>query len=219
MIEGKSVVIRNETFVLLPYRCVFRPSDASLLVADLHWGKSETFQMSGFAVPSGVLDSDLARLTEALAATNAKRLIVLGDLIHAPKGLTPELVERLSEWRHRHDSLMIDLVRGNHDRVRKLPPPWRIEIHDAPIRDDAGFCFAHETPEPLDSTPSEFAWTGHSHPIVRLRGGGDTLRLPCFAIGPSSAVLPAFSEFTGGMEVDRRRHRIYAIAEGQVLEI
>jgi DNA ligase-associated metallophosphoesterase len=209
------VTIRGEDFLLLPQRVAFRIADRTLLAADLHWGKSEIFQRHGIAVSSQVLNEDLARLSSAILETDAQRLLILGDLIHAPMGLTPEVIQTVRQWREVHLDLKIELIRGNHDRLTKWPESWRIEVHTEPIVDEP-FLFAHDPP----LNKSHYAWLGHMHPVVVLSGAGDRLRLPCFVIDKDEATLPAFGSFTGGHTVKGSRSRkIYAIADDTVIEI
>jgi len=108
------------------------------------------------------------------------------------------------------------LVRGNHDRhVRELPAAWGMQ--DLPEHLDEGpFRFAHH-PEPATG---RYLWAGHLHPVVRLSSGADRLRLPCFHLGSAVGILPAFSAFTGGMNVSRRAgERVFAIADDAVVEV
>ncbi len=62
---------------------------------------------------------------------------------------------------------------------------------------------------------------GHLHPAVRLSGrGGASVRLPCFRVGKSQMVLPAFGDFTGGATIVRiEGERIFAIAPPRVIEV
>jgi hypothetical protein len=200
---------------LRPERALHWPEGGVLAVADLHWGKPESFHQHGIPLPSGVLEDDLARLSAALRATGARRLLLVGDLIHSLRGLTPEVVGRVAAWRAGHDVEMV-LVRGNHDRhLDALPPAWRMELV-APHEDLGPFRFTHH-PEP---SRGRYVWAGHLHPTVRLSSGADRLRLPCFHLGPEVGVLPAFSAFTGGLDI--RPHageRLFAIADDAVVEV
>ncbi|GEN06109.1 putative phosphoesterase [Myxococcus fulvus] len=201
---------------LLPERALFWPEARTLAVADLHWGKTESFQRHGIPLPLGVLDEDLARLSSALSATEARRLLVLGDLVHAREGLTPTLVQRLAAWREFHADVTMVLIRGNHD-LRAGPPPdaWRLDVHESHL-DEGPFRFAHHpTPE-----TGRYVWAGHLHPTVRLSAGRDRLRLPCFHLGRDVGVLPAFSAFTGGFDMPRRPgERVFALAGPSVVEV
>lgn len=199
---------------LLAERALFVEASRTLVVADLHWGKSETFRAHGIPLPEGVLDADLARLARAIERCEAERLVVLGDLVHAREGITPALVERIAAWRRAHPVPAV-LVRGNHDRhLPRLPAEWALDDSDDALVDPP-FAWMHDASEP----PPAIAYTalhrvgGHLHPLVALEGGGDALRLPAFVIEPQRTVLPAFSEFTAGVTFRRaRRRRIVAIA-------
>ncbi len=200
---------------LLPERGLWWPEGGVLAVADLHWGKTESFRQHGIPLPSGVLEDDLARLSRALRTTGARRLLLVGDLVHARQGLTEEVLQRTTRWREGHDVEMV-LIRGNHERhVKSLPPGWRMALQEEHL-DEGPFRFAHH-PEPMRG---RYVWAGHLHPTVRLVSGADRLRLPCFHVGREVGVLPAFSAFTGGMDVARRPgERVYAIAEDTVVEV
>ncbi|NVI99269.1 ligase-associated DNA damage response endonuclease PdeM [Myxococcus sp. AM009] len=210
------VRIAGTLLELLPERALYWPDTGTLAVADLHWGKTESFQQHGIPLPTGVLEDDLTRLSAALTSTGARRLLLLGDLIHSRQGLTPAVVERLAVWRESHASVACVLVRGNHDRhMKTLPERWRLDVREAAI-DEGPFHFAHH-PEPVSG---RYVWAGHLHPMVRLGGKRDTLRLPCFQVGHGVGVLPAFSAFTGGPNVSRRAgDRIFAVAGPAVVEV
>lgn len=214
--RGHDVRVAGVSVALRPERALHWPEARLLAVADLHWGKTETFQHAGIPLPAGVLDDDLARLSSALEATGARLLVLAGDLVHARQGLTPAVVARVAAWRERHPELDVVLVRGNHDRhVARLPQEWRMR-EEAEALDVGPFRFAHH-PEPAEG---RYVWSGHLHPVVRLRGRGDSLRLPCFVVGAAVGVLPAFSAFTGGGPLPRERpQRLFAVAGDAVVEV
>ena len=85
--------MKGESLGLLAERALHWPAGAGgagvLAVADLHWGKTESFQQHGIPLPTGVLEDDLSRLSRALNGTGAKRLLLVGDLIHSRRGITP----------------------------------------------------------------------------------------------------------------------------------
>ncbi len=204
----------GESLTLLPERVVWWPARGTVIVADLHLGKPAAFRAGGVPVPESVTDFDLDRLSGVLERRGAERLVVLGDLFHAPTGLTPETLDRVALWRERHADLRVVLVRGNHDRgwpaaprrgpvaerrptqagpVVERRPTLGIEVLDPPLVEPP-FAFAHE-PEARDGL---HAMAGHLHPCVRLVGpAGSTLRAPCFWFSSRTCVLPAFGTFTG----------------------
>ena len=213
MASSLTLVVAGESLVLTPHRAVYWPRRRTLVVADLHWGKTETFAASGLPLALGASGADLERLGVAIAETGAERVLVLGDLVHARRGLTPSLVEQVTAWRER-TPVRLELVTGNHD-ARDLPAGWRVERH-GPALCEGPFCFRH-TPEP---DARGFVWAGHLHPTVRLEGGGDKLRLPCFYVGQQHGILPAFSTFTNGLIMTPARGvALYAVADGHVVSL
>lgn len=210
-----TVPIRGERLHLLPDRAVWWPRRRTLVVADLHLGKEESFLELGVPMPSGVLEETLARLERLLAATGARRLVVLGDLVHRQEGLTDGVVEAVARWREAFDG-DLDLVPGNHDElVKRLPAEWRVARLAAAVLDPP-FVHLH------DALPHAggYALGGHLHPVVRLDGRVDRLLLPCYVVGDRRAVLPAFTRFSRGVRVlPERGDRIYAIADGAVIEV
>jgi len=191
------IEILGEILELLPERALYWPSRKTLLVADLHWGKDEAFRVRGHPLPEGVLTSDLARLTRCLVARPVEQVYVLGDLIHNRDGMSATIIESVSEWRIQNP-IPIRLAPGNHDRhFPSLPDAWQIECID-PTSTLGPFTLVHD---PTEQTTG-YAIGGHIHPLHTIHGRNDRITLPCFYFGPQFAILPAFSEFTGGQKID-----------------
>lgn len=209
--------VAGATVVMLPQRALWLPAHDTVLVADLHWGKAAAFRAAHVPVPVGTTSSDLSRLSVVLESTAARRLVVLGDLLHARSGRHHDTLDVIAQWRTRHAAVQMLLVRGNHDLQAGDPPPeLDIVCTSTPWR--AGpFVGVHE-PEPHDSG---YVLAGHLHPNVTLRGRGRTsTRLPAFAFGPSVGLLPAFSSFTGGgMYTPRPDDVHYVIADNEVIAL
>lgn len=181
-----------EKIVLMPERCAFWPARRTLLVADLHLGKCETFRAFGAPLPTAVNREMLDRLTCASAQRGAERILVLGDLLHAPAGLTPALLDEVAEWRRSTD-VEFSVVPGNHDRhLAKVTDPWNIRIMD-PGTSEGPFAF-HHFPVETD----RFLWCGHQHPAKIFRRGSESIKLPGFIIGSKIGILPAFTRFAAG---------------------
>lgn len=151
-----------------------------------------------------------------LEQTQARRLIVLGDLLHAQSGMTPATDAAFVGWRERHSSLEILLVRGNHDRSAGDPPlNWRITCVSEPY-EEGRLLLRHEPPGPMTDLKPTLA--GHLHPCITLQGGGRSrLTLPCFWVQPHLIVLPAFTDFAGRPQISpARQDRIFVVGEDVV---
>ena len=195
---------------LLAQRAAYLPEHQTLLVADAHVGKAQSFRRLGVPVPGGTTGETLDRLTAAVAATGARRLVFLGDLLHSARGRNAKTWAAVAQWRDAHQHLQLTLVRGNHDKRAGEPPAeWAIDTIDGPLLID-GLALAHH-PDPL---PGHYVLAGHIHPAVLVGGRArDLLRLPCFHLGPRVGVLPAFGAFTG-MHLMRRgvEDRVFVVA-------
>jgi uncharacterized protein len=216
-VAGLLIELRGESLRLLAERAVYRERTGTLLVADPHFGKSATFRAAGLAVPGGTTTSTLARLDAALAHTDARRIVFLGDFFHARAGLVPATMEVLAGWRSRHPVLELVLVRGNHDRHAGDPPPeLGITSLDPPLF-EAPFTLCHQPRQ----VAGGYVLAGHLHPAVVLRGAGrQRERLPCFWFGPAVGVLPAFGAFTGMAEVEPAPgDRVFVAAGSEVVEV
>lgn len=208
------VTVAGETLWLLPERAVWWPAAATLLVADVHIGKAAAFRALGQPVPSGTTDDNLSRLLSLTLRYPVRQLVFLGDFLHARAGRTPAVLAALHRWRAALPSgLQCILVRGNHDsRAGDPPGELGIAVVTEPWR-QGPFALCHVPG--MASTGYELA--GHLHPACTLRTAGDTLRLPCFVLGESAAILPAFGAFTGhAMIRPRTGDRIYLIGGNRV---
>ncbi len=209
--------------VLIPGRAAFLPATATLLVADLHLGKAATFRSHGIPVPEGSAHKDLARLAMLVAATHARRLLILGDLFHARSGCTVEVFEEFTATRGLFATTQIVLVAGNHDRsVGRLPVGLGI---DSVLRthDEPPFHFVHEpgTPLPEPDRDEPFTIAGHIHPTIAVSSpAGDRLVDRCFIAEPGFLTMPAFGSFTGGRRVTATdRSRVWIARDDGVVEV
>lgn len=205
---------RGEELALLPQRAL--AWRRTLVIADPHFGKAAALRARGIPVPEGGTATDLARLDDALAASGAERLVILGDCLHARSGRAPEVLDAVAAWRTRHRTLAVVLVRGNHDAHAGDPPDaWAFDAVDDPCC-EGPFAFRHH-PEAL---PRAYVLAGHLHPGVTLSGGGDALRAPCFWFGAEVGVLPAFGGFTGAMGIAPvAGDRVFAVGPDAVVEV
>ncbi len=214
-------IIHNNTFWVSSERCLWWEEENTLIVSDIHIGKTGHFRKAGIGVPQNVYKADLQRLLGQLFFFKANRLIVVGDLTHSKANNELEL---FIKWRQDFSSLRIDLVKGNHDI---LEDNWykQADIHVAPhnlVVDD--FCFRHDLKTGQgEFIPEEVAYTfvGHVHPGVTVKGKGkQSLHFPCFYFTADHCILPAFSRFTGTYTVQRKKNEtIYAIADNQLINI
>ncbi len=214
MTEQVAVQLAGCELWLLADKAIWWPEQQALLIADLHLGKAATYRQLGQPVPHGTTAENFQRLDRLLERYACRRLIVLGDFLHARQAQNPVTLAALSEWRGRYPQLAITLIRGNHDRNAGDPPAaLDIETVAEPLL-LGPYAMQHEP----DPHPTHHVLAGHVHPAYRLRGKGrQSLRLPCFVLGERLSLLPAFGSFTGAMTVTAEAgQRIFVLGDGGV---
>ncbi len=170
-------------------RALFWPSQATLVVADLHLGKgTRQARRGGALLPPYAEEETLDRLAAVLTATQARRVIVLGDAFDDGQSLselparTRDTLTRLADTR---DWLW---VAGNHDFAADWVGsglPGRA-VNETEVQ---GLALRHVAGRGPDIS-------AHFHPAVRFVGN----RRPAFLIGAEHLILPAFGCFTGGLD-------------------
>ena len=205
---------------LRPERAVVRQDTRTVIVADLHLGKSDHFRAHGIPVPGATNDDTLTRLSGLLDAVAAETLVVLGDFFHSRDGVTDTLIESLRRFRDRHAVTEMINVRGNHDRHAGDPPAeLGITCLTGPVEDD-GVAYCHE-PDACAGTQQKLpVLAGHLHPAIVMKGRTDRMRLPCYRFADRVAVLPAFGAFTGMKAIrPERGDRIFIVGPGRVADV
>lgn len=199
---------------LLADKAAYWPEGKALLIADAHFGKAAAYRAQGQPVPHGTTASNVQRIERLLALYTVENLVFLGDFFHAPQSQAPATLATLLEWRRRHAGLESVLVRGNHDERAGDPPPT-LDIRTVSEPYLLGPFALRHTPKPEHG---RHVLAGHMHPTFRLQGRGrQSLRLPCFVSSSRMTLLPAFGDFTGGMDVEMTPGaRIYLADESGV---
>ena len=209
--------VAGETLLLHPDRAVVWPARHTVIVADTHFGKSAVFRRHGLAVPAGSDDHDRNRLSRLVREVQARRLLILGDFLHAPLDPHSEDGRDLYAWAV---ALAIDIqvIAGNHDRGAAARWAtllgWRAaDLIEAPFR------FTHDAARVALRGARPFTLSGHIHPVVRLGGLRKRApRVPVFWQYDGGLVLPSFGIFTGGYVVTPSdRDRVFAVGPQRVV--
>ena len=214
-------IIRNNTFWVSPERCLLWEEENTLIVADLHLGKSGHFRKAGIGIPQSIYKADLQRLMAQLYLYKVDRLIIAGDLTHSTANKELDL---FLKWRKDFSLLHIDLVKGNHDI---LGDSWyeEADIKISTWKMQTGpFIFLHDLKAEKDLTKDErelYRFTGHLHPAISLKGKGkQSLKFPCFYFTKEYCILPAFSRFTAGFKVNPKKDEtVFAIVEDGIMQL
>lgn len=232
----------GQTLLLFPERAVFWKEAHTLILSDLHLGKSHHFQKHGIPLPGGIQQRTLERLFTLIERTNARRVFLLGDLFHSKYNREWQYFQGwINELKDLSESGLeeIRLIKGNHDILPdEIYEQTGLTLCDAWT--EGPFSFVHDRMETriadqnhnvmkddlfhldrqtFDSVTLRFS--GHKHPGIRLKSKGrQTMTLPCFHLTGSDLILPAFGELTGLHLISHlREDEVYAIAEDEVFYI
>ena len=221
-------------------RSVFLPSDGILAIADLHLGYSWVQRRRGALMPVTMPETTASRVATLVEDYRPRHLVILGDLVHQAtrQAGVEEALQQLAS------AIPTDVIwtvcTGNHDRnlgtlLDRLNRPSRLLPHW-----DAGGCrLQHGDVETQDGSSERFVLEGsrlfhvigHEHPALRLGDGVATeAKVPCFLIGGDVLVVPAFSDWAAGCDIQsgaflgpvaRRTafHAAYACMGPRLLEI
>lgn len=196
-------------FTLGPERTVWWAQQKILFFADLHLGR---------ALPSdgdeALLQQSLGRISDAIEHYGATRVVILGDMFHMKRQYNQELVHRVRAWRDTLRTTEFLLVRGNHERVLGDPPAeLQITCVD-PGYTEATVTFLHEP-----RVTERFTLCAHLHPNILVPSQRVAAEaVPCFVIGKTYLVLPAFEDTLPGRIIPRRADESYAyIRHGTVV--
>jgi uncharacterized protein len=176
------------------------PDASALVVADIHVGYARAARRRGGWLPTDAESPArlAARLLAACARVGATRLVIAGDLRHSTRDVDDaeraEVAELLGALRG--TLAAVDVVAGNHDRGEA----WATSLLVGDVE------VLHAPPA---APPERWTICGHLHPRTTLRDEtGASLRVPCALVGERTVVLPAFTEWAGGLAAGRARREI-----------
>ncbi len=191
-----------------PSGALYLPDEGALLLADLHLGYAWAQRRRGELGP--ITDGGVAaKLAAVLDEVRPASVVLLGDVVHAPKPSPQErawIVDALGAIPGR-----LIVVRGNHDRaltrdfgiptVTEWRAPGIVAVHGDRLPDTA-----------------ERIVMGHLHPFGCVRDlAGATRRVPVFHLTARAVTLPAFSPLAAGVTVKGGRQ--YAATGKRVLPL
>jgi metallophosphoesterase superfamily enzyme len=207
----------------------FIPEHNTLLIADVHLGKSGVFRKAGIPAPQGLHEKNIRQLTRVFEMHPGSTVVFLGDVFH---GLQNNETQSLQFLLNAHPQHTFILVKGNHDfdlpewKQLNVVDEWTIGkllcLHEPPGSD-------FDTDTPFTRTAAQqrfpglakdvFLVCGHLHPGVALRGKGRSrARIKAFYSNQWLCVLPAFGTFTGQHPL-KVPGTYYGIVDGTIVKL
>ena len=186
----------GEELVLTNGNALYWPRERALLVADLHLEKGSWFAKQGQMLPPYDSRETLERVADAIKATDARRVITLGDNFHDDAGtsrLDPYAAGMLESLTRALDWVW---VTGNHDA--QMPRAFGATLVEE--LELNGIVLRHEAKRG-EAKPE---LSGHYHPKMRVTVRHRRIARPCAVISRGESadrmILPAFGAYTGGMD-------------------
>ena len=199
----------------------YLPACDWLIVSDLHLEKGSYLRSYANPIPSLDSTATLKRLACIIDDYQPKRVISLGDSFHDKHSMSRmtqkdrqylrTLINTVDEWLW---------VEGNHDP--NLPegipgmPCYEIVLDN--------MVFRHE-PKAGEERPQVI---GHYHPKTRTTIKRRRYTGKCFTANQSLFVMPAFGQFTGGLDIDddvmlnllpQRSRDVYMLYDGVIFKV
>ncbi len=178
----------GETLTARPSGALFWASAGTLIVSDLHLGKSERIARRGGALlpPYDTIET-LTRLSADIEATRPQTVICLGDSfddLAAAESMAEDNLHTIARLQAGRRWVWIE---GNHD-----PGPVDLGGEHLAQLTDGALTFRHIAE--AATAPGEIS--GHYHPKARVRH----MSRPCFMRDAGRLILPAYGCYAGGLD-------------------
>ena len=178
-------------------RAVFSPDTETLVLADVHLGRSRTAPIEA---PLDGITRQVTRIATLVEEFDARRVVIAGDLLDAFDVVPPGVTERYRtlEEQLANRNVSITLVRGNHDPL--LSTVASTAVQESVLLGHTVVSHGHAVPE---HTGDQYI-IGHAHPAIRIEG----VKYPCYLFGAQVfegadvLVLPAFSRLVRGTTIN-----------------
>src|SRR5450830_1743868 len=104
------LTLANEQLLLLPHKAAYWARERMLIIADIHFGKAASFRALGVPVPAGTTSANLMALDMLMVQYEVRRIMLLGDFLHARAAHAPATLAAMLAWRQRHPDLQLTVV-------------------------------------------------------------------------------------------------------------
>ncbi len=171
------------------------PDCQTLLIADAHLGYGWAQRRRGELGPLRDQDA-VGKLEAVLDELGPEEVVVVGDLVHAPKPGVEEraLIQKSLEQIEQRARLRV--VLGNHDRA--LERDFGVQALASYRCGEVLAIHGNRLPEDWEG----HLVMGHFHPAYSIQdAAGARRRLPVFAATERFTILPAFSPFAAGLNL------------------
>jgi uncharacterized protein len=182
--------------------------DDTLVIADLHLGYEQSLNMDGIMVPKFQYQKILERILEILDKTNAKQVVINGDLKHEFGRITRQ------EWKESLNFIQflkenfddVVLLKGNHDNYTQfIAQKTDLEVYESYALEEFIIMHGDKIPQDLMDKKELTIIIGHEHPCIGIRNGERLEKMKCFLKGSykekNLIVMPSFNFVSEGSDI------------------
>ena len=176
-----------------------------VVISDIHLGLEGSMTSKGSYVPQFQLEDIKEEIEQIKSETEAKRILVNGDLKNQFSTSYTERkeIEEFLEFLDQEFEEVI-LIKGNHDTILDNTAEKKgLELRESFKQDGILFVHGHEEVEQDFDT----LVIGHEHPALALKDEvGVKEKIDCFLYGETGdgniIVMPAYSKISNGSEIN-----------------
>ncbi len=180
-----------------------------LAVSDLHLGYEGAMANKGTFIPKVNLKHILETLGTALDKTNAKKIMITGDIKNTFSDVITDELNELFDLADflKERNVEIAMIKTKHDNfVERYSEKIGLKVYKDQTEFE-NYLFFHGDKEPVMSSETRMMIMGHEHPTIGITGNsGKRERLRCFLYGEFKRipllVIPAMGYFSSGVEVN-----------------
>lgn len=186
--EGFAFPFAEADFVARPSGALYWPQKRTLVVSDLHLGRSTRYaRQRHILLPPYETEETLSRLEREISQLSPETVISLGDSFDDQTAISEISAPHLARLARLTRQLDWIWITGNHDPISRAPPFGGV------VRSDFGTrpIFRHIRGDGPDVS-------GHLHPVYSLAGR----RFRSFVVTDRHLIVPAFGSYTGGLSLN-----------------
>jgi uncharacterized protein len=181
-------------------RAAYLEAERILCVSDLHLGYAWAHRFSGQLMPLQSNEDLLPRLSDLCSFYKPDQLAILGDIVHHSLPVAEIRNELQNLFAGLQQICGLKLILGNHDEnLRKFAK--QIDDYEFVEHFETEKFYLAHGHDTLTRPSGKFLVMGHEHPSIGLGDGIRSAKFPCFLVGASVIVLPAFSLWAAGTDI------------------